>query len=102
MMDNMAYQPGRGNWILHEDGAGPDVGRNNDLWSCLEDGKDDGFLSDGCVRVLNSLDGVGEWSGIEFLGDGKSFLINHQHRTQDGRAVPETTDMLWVSGLALP
>ena len=35
MMDNMAYQPGRGNWILHEDGAGPDVGRNNDLWSCL-------------------------------------------------------------------
>jgi hypothetical protein len=51
MMDNMALQPGRGNWILHEDGAGPEVGRNNDLWSCLEDGEDDDFLSDGCVRV---------------------------------------------------
>ena len=34
MMDNIAYQPGRGNWIVHEDGDGPDVGRNNDLWSC--------------------------------------------------------------------
>jgi len=38
---------------------------------------------------------------IQFLGDGKSFLINHQHRTQDGRAVPETTDMLQVRGLAV-
>jgi hypothetical protein len=33
MMDNLAYQPGRGqNWIIHEDGDGPEVGRNNDLW----------------------------------------------------------------------
>jgi len=58
-------------------------------------------LSDGCVRVLNSLDGAGEWTGIEFLADGKSFFINHQHRTQDGRDVPETTDMLLVSGLTV-
>jgi len=56
-MDNMAYQPGRGNWIIHEDGDGPDVGRNNDLWSCLDDGDDDGYLSDGCVRIgtLNAI-----------------------------------------------
>ena len=25
MMDNMAFQPGRGNWIIHEDGDGPDA-----------------------------------------------------------------------------
>src|SRR4029450_12520162 len=37
MMDNLAYQPGRGNWIVHEDGDGPEVGRNNDLWSCADD-----------------------------------------------------------------
>lgn len=41
MMDNMAFQPGRGNWILHEDGDGPAAGRNNDLWACLPDGDDD-------------------------------------------------------------
>lgn len=35
MMDNMAYQPGRGNWVIHEDGDGPEVGRNNDLWSTM-------------------------------------------------------------------
>ena len=29
MPDNIAYQPGRGNWIIHEDGDGPEVGRNN-------------------------------------------------------------------------
>jgi hypothetical protein len=40
MMDNVAYQPWRGNWILHEVGAGPAVGRNNDLclaWTTAED-----------------------------------------------------------------
>ena len=74
---------------------------NDSVWACLPDGDDSDVLSDGCVRVLNSLDGVGEWTGIEFLADGKSFLINHQHRTQDGRDVAETTDMLRVTGLAV-
>src|SRR5204863_8008392 len=37
MMDNLAHQPGRGNWIIHEDGDGAEFGRNNDLWSCAED-----------------------------------------------------------------
>ena len=40
MPDNIVYQPGRGSWIIHEDGDGPEVGRNNDLWSCLDDGGD--------------------------------------------------------------
>jgi hypothetical protein len=40
MMDNLAYQPGTGNWVLHEDGDGAELTppRNNDLWDCLLDG----------------------------------------------------------------
>jgi hypothetical protein len=79
MMDNMAYEPGRGNWILHEDGAGPDVGRNNDLWSCLEDGKDDDSLSDGCVRVGTLNDLTAEWTGGIFDATGHSFYVSIQH-----------------------
>jgi hypothetical protein len=63
MMDNLAYQPGRGNWIIHEDGDGPEVGRNNDLWSCLDDGDDDDFLSDGCVKIGTINDLNAEWTG---------------------------------------
>jgi secreted PhoX family phosphatase len=47
-------------------------------------------------------DGNAEFTGIQFLADGKSFLIRLQHRTQDGRAVPHTTDMILVSGLRIP
>ena len=46
-------------------------------------------------------DANAEFTGIQFLADGKSFLIHLQHRTQDGRAVPHTTDMLLVSGLRI-
>jgi hypothetical protein len=79
MMDNMAYQPGRGNWILHEDGDGPDVGRNNDLWSCLDDGKDDDSLSDGCVRVGTLNDLEAEWTGGIFDTSGRNFYVSVQH-----------------------
>src|SRR5262245_9855859 len=79
MMDNMAYQPGRGNWLLHEDGAGPDVGRNNDLWSCLDDGADDDFLSDGCVRAASLNDLTAEWTGGVFDASGKNFYVSVQH-----------------------
>lgn len=79
MMDNMAYQPGRGSWILHEDGDGPLVGRNNDLWACLPDGADADRLSDGCVRVatLNDLDA--EWTGGFFDARGETFYVSVQH-----------------------
>ena len=79
MMDNMAPQPGRGNWILHEDGAGPDVGRNNDLWACLEDGQDDDTLSDGCVRVASLNDLTAEWTGGIFDASGRNFYVSVQH-----------------------
>ncbi len=84
MPDNIAYQAGRGNWIIHEDGGtiGAQGGdRNNDLWSCLDDGKDDDTLSDGCVRVgtLNDLDA--EWTGGLFDSTGKHFFVSIQHNS---------------------
>ena len=79
MMDNMAYQPWRGNWILHEDGDGPAVGRNNDLWSCLDDGRDDDTLSDGCVRVATLNDLTAEWTGGIFDASGRNFYVSVQH-----------------------
>src|SRR5262245_2718877 len=41
MPDNVAFQPGRGNWILHEDAETTfKTPHNNDLWDCLPDGAD--------------------------------------------------------------
>ena len=79
MPDNMAFQPRRGFWVLHEDGAGPDVGRNNDLWACLEDGADDDTLSDGCVRVASLNDLNAEWTGGIFDAAGRNFYVSVQH-----------------------
>jgi hypothetical protein len=44
-------------------------------------------------------DGEAEFTGIEFLADGEKFLIHLQHRTQGGRAIPNTTDELFISGI---
>jgi len=79
MMDNIAFQPGRGNWIIHEDGDGPGVGRNNDLWSCLDDGDDDDYLSDGCVRIGTLNDLTAEWTGGIFDKWGNHFYVSVQH-----------------------
>jgi hypothetical protein len=79
MMDNIAYQPGRGNWIIHEDGDGPEVGRNNDLWSCLEDGDDADDLSDGCLRIGTLNDLTAEWTGGIFDAFGNHFYVSVQH-----------------------
>jgi hypothetical protein len=58
MMDNIAYQPSTGNWILHEDGEGPSspgaLKRGNDLWDCLDDGADRDNLTDGCVKIAHN------------------------------------------------
>ncbi len=79
MMDNMAYHPHRGFWVLHEDGDGPEVGRNNDLWACLEDGEDDDSLSDGCIRVATLNDLNAEWTGGVFDASGTRFYVSVQH-----------------------
>jgi Alkaline phosphatase PhoX len=79
MMDNLAYQPGRGNWVIHEDGDGPEAGRNNDLWSCVDDGDDADSLSDGCVRIGTLNDLTSEWTGGTFDYWGNHFYVSVQH-----------------------
>jgi secreted PhoX family phosphatase len=64
MPDNIAFQPGRGNWIIHEDGETTEpTAHNNDLWSCLDDGADDDLLSDGRLRIGTLNDLSAEWTG---------------------------------------
>ena len=105
MPDNLAFQPGTGILYVLMDAttsAENPAFANDDVWACLPDGADSDTLSDGCVRVMTLKDGNAEFTGIEFLADGMSFYIHLQHRTQDGRTVPYTTDMLLISGLKAP
>jgi secreted PhoX family phosphatase len=80
MADNIAFQPRRGNWIIHED-ADTDYLRphNNDLWDCLPDGSDPDTLSDGCVRIGTLNDLTAEWTGGVFDSTGEHFYVSVQH-----------------------
>jgi hypothetical protein len=105
MPDNLAFQPHTGILYVLMDAttsAEDPTFTNDDVWACLPDGGDSDLLSDGCVRVMTLKDGTAEFTGIQFLADGTSFLIHLQHRTQEGRAVPHTADELLVSGLHIP
>ncbi len=78
--DNIAHQPGRGNWIVHEDGETTFEGaHNNDLWSCRPDGMDADLQSDGCLRVATLNDLTAEWTGGFFDPSGKHFYVSIQH-----------------------
>jgi hypothetical protein len=102
MPDNLAFQPHTGILYINMDATtsaeNPEF-TNDDVWACLPDGEDTDTLSDGCVRVMTLKDGEAEFTGIEFLADGEKFLIHLQHRTQEGRAIPSTTDELLISGI---
>ncbi|HET8525260.1 MAG TPA: hypothetical protein VFM81_01330 [Actinomycetota bacterium] len=89
MMDNIAYQPGRGNWIIHEDGD--QLLGNNDLWDCLPDGADDNLLSDGCVRIGTLNDLTAEWTGGIFDEGGSRFFVSVQHNVTGHGVVLEIT-----------
>jgi secreted PhoX family phosphatase len=98
MPDNVAYQPGRGNWVIHEDGDGPiaTIPHNNDLWDCLPDGADEDTLSDGCVRIasINDLvgsEGAAEWTGGIFDRLGTRFYVSVQHNETGFGVVYEVT-----------
>ncbi|MBX7112075.1 MAG: PhoX family protein [Dehalococcoidia bacterium] len=93
MMDNVAYQPGRGNWIFHEDGDGAELAqpRNNDLWACLPDGQDDGDQSDGCIRIATLNDLTAEWTGGVFDATGKRFFVSVQHNISGQGVILEIT-----------
>lgn len=80
MPDNIAYQPHRGNWIIHEDAATDFQGpHNNDLWNCLDDGGDANLQSDGCLRIETLNDLTAEWTGGFFDATGKHFYVSIQH-----------------------
>lgn len=89
MMDNITYQPRRGNWILHEDGD--QLTGNNDLWSCLDDGADVDVTSDGCIRIATLNDFEAEWTGGVFDADGSSFFVSLQHNITGHGIVLEIT-----------
>lgn len=94
MMDNIAWQPGRGNWVIHEDGDAPGFAENphnNDLWSCLEDGKDVDTLSDGCVRIATLNDLNAEWTGGLFDAEGERFYVSVQHNVTGHGTILEVT-----------
>lgn len=93
MMDNLDQQPGTGNFVILEDGDGPEVGRNNDMWACLDDGADDDALSDGCVRIATLNDLNAESTGVVFDGRGDRFFVSIQHNVT-GHGV-----ILEISGL---
>jgi hypothetical protein len=91
MMDNVAYQPKTGNWVFMEDGDGAAVGRNNDIWSCLEDGDDHDRLSDGCVRIATLNDLNAEWTGGIFDATGRRFFVSVQHNVTGHGVILEIT-----------
>ena len=83
MPDNIAYQSSRGNWIVHEDGStgAAFANRNNDLWSCLDDGRDSNTMSDGCIRIGTLNDFDAEWTGGFFDPSGRHFYVSIQHNS---------------------
>lgn len=84
MMDNIAYQPGRGNWVIHEDRDAVDMSGNgypfnNSIHLCLEDGADVNDHSDGCVRIVVLNDLSAESTGGLFDASGKNYYFSVQH-----------------------
>ena len=84
MMDNMAYQPGRGNWVIQEDRdavgmSGEGYPFNNSIHLCLDDGADVDTLSDGCVRIVSLNDLHAESTGGLFDAAGKNYYFSVQH-----------------------
>jgi len=81
MPDNLDIQPGRGNFIVNEDGDGPIYSppRNNDIWVCLDDGADTDHLTDACVKMMSLNDLTAESTGGIFDGTGKRYFVSIQH-----------------------
>jgi secreted PhoX family phosphatase len=84
MMDNIAYQPGSGNWVIHEDRdavgmSGGSYPFNNSIYICKEDDNDVDTLSDGCARFATLNDLNAETTGGLFDASGKNFYFSIQH-----------------------
>ena len=57
----------------------PDVGQNNDIWACLQDGSDFDLLSDGCIRFASLNDLNAESTGGVFDASGRNYYVSIQH-----------------------
>jgi secreted PhoX family phosphatase len=94
MPDNIAWQPHRGTWILHEDAdtttalQGP---HNDDLWDCLPDGADPDLQGDGCIRVATLNDLTAEWTGGIFDASGHHFYVSVQHNVSGAGVILDIT-----------
>jgi hypothetical protein len=91
MMDNIAYDPKHGNFVINEDGDGADFGHNNDIWSCLDDGDDADDQSDGCVRVATLNDLNAESTGGVFDSFGEHYYVSIQHNVTGHGVVLDIT-----------
>ena len=91
MMDNIAYEPIHGNFVINEDGDGAEFGRNNDIWSCLDDGDDADDQSDGCVRVATLNDLTAESTGGLFDKYGTHYYVSIQHNVTGHGVVLDIT-----------
>lgn len=92
MPDNVAFQPGTGNLVIHEDAETDFEGaHNNDLWDCLPDGPDQDLLSDGCIRIATLNDLTAEWTGGIFDGTGTRFFVSVQHNISGEATILEIT-----------
>jgi secreted PhoX family phosphatase len=96
MMDNIAYQPRAGKWIMHEDrdAVGISGGRypfNNSIWMCLEDGGDADTLSDGCLRIVTLNDLNAESTGGFFDETGKHYYFSVQHNVTGHGVILDVT-----------
>jgi hypothetical protein len=84
MMDNIAYQPGRNNWVIQEDRDAVDMSGdgypfNNSIHLCMEDGEDVDDQSDGCVRIVTLNDLSAESTGGLFDAAGENYYFSIQH-----------------------
>jgi hypothetical protein len=92
MPDNIAFQPKRGNAIIHEDAETTfETPHNNDLWDCLPDGADQDLLSDGCARIATLNDLTSEWTGGIFDASGQNFYVSIQHNISGEATILDIT-----------
>jgi hypothetical protein len=80
MPDNIAFQPGTGNAVLHEDAETTfEAPHNNDLWDCLPDGADQDLLSDGCEPSAQA-----PWTNTAFGREFMGLLLGRRGPHQPG------------------
>ena len=96
MMDNIAYRPGAGTWVIHEDRDAVELtgGRypfNDSIWMCLEDGDDEDTLSDGCVRIATLNDLNAESTGGFFDDSGRHYYFSVQHNVTGHGVILDVT-----------